>query len=212
MKWQDLLTILGNATLFESSMLLAAEDSPAETRRQLSRWVASGRLKQLRRGLYAISPPHAREGPDAFALASRLHRPSYVSLQSALAYHGVIPEAVPVLTSVTTGRPVRFRTPFGEFVYRHLHPALFWGYQELDLGPGQQAYVAFPEKALIDLFHLTSGPIRRRFLEELRFASGQLDPERLEQFAERTKKPKLVRAAALTARLLGSETRKEEAP
>lgn len=212
MKWQDLLALLGNVTVFESSMLVAGKDSPAEVRRQISRWAASGRLSQVRRGLYALAQPHARERPDPLALASRLQRPSYVSLQSALAYHGVIPEAVPVVTSVTTGRPRRFRTPFGEFMYRHVHAGLFWGYQEVDLGLGQLAYVALPEKALLDLFHLTPGSIRQRFLTELRFSSGLLDPVRLEQFARRTKKPKLIRAASLAARLLRDEAGKEAAP
>jgi hypothetical protein len=135
-----------------------------------------------------------------------------VSLQSALAYHGVIPEAVPVVTSATTGRPRRFKTPFGEFMYRHVHPGFFWGYQELELEPGQPAYVALPEKALLDLLHLTPGPIRRRFLTELRFSYGQLDPARLERFAKRTEKPKLIRAASLAARLLRDAAGKEAAP
>lgn len=211
MKWQDLLTLLGDVTLFESSMLVAGKDSPAEVRRQISRWVASGRLSRLRRGLYALARPHAQERPDPLALASRLQRPSYVSLQSALAYHGVIPEAVPIVTSVTTGRPRRFRTPFGEFVYRHVRPGLFWGYREIELGPGLQGYVALPEKALLDLLYLTPGPVRRRFLMELRFSSGQLDPARLEHFARRTKKPKLIRAASLAVRLLREEAGKEAA-
>src|SRR3990172_5493568 len=163
-KWRALLPPLGDTTLFESPMLLAGEDPPAEVRRQISRWLASGRLIQLRRGLYALAPPHARELPDTLAVAARLQRPSYVSLVSALAYHGVIPEAVPVVTSVSTGRPRKFGTPVGDFVYRHIHPTLFWGYQEVGIVPGQPIYVAFPEKALLDLFHLTPGQIGRSFL------------------------------------------------
>jgi hypothetical protein len=202
MKWQDLLTLLDGATLFESAMLLAGKDSPAEVRRQISRWVASGRLHQLRRGLYAIAPPQAREAPDVLAVASRLHRPSYVSLQSALAYHGVIPESVSVVTSVTAGRPRRFRTALGEFAYRHIHPSLFWGYRQIGHRPGEPVYVAFPEKALLDLFHLTRGNIGRRFLEELRLSPGELDPAKLEQAANKTARPRLIRAAARTVRLL----------
>jgi len=205
MKWQDLLGLLGGVTLFESFMLLAGEDSPAEVRRQISRWLASGRLIQLRRGLYALAPPHARELPDTLAVASRLRQPFYVSIESALAYHGVIPEAVPVVTSVTTGRPGKFKTPVGDFVYRHVTPSLFWGYQQVELCPGQQAYVAFPEKGLLDLFHFTSGRIGRSFVDELRLAPGQMDPGRLEQFARRTAKPKLTRAASLTLRRLRDE-------
>lgn len=212
MKWPELLALLGNAILFESSMLMAGKDSPAEVRRQISRWVASGRLCQLRRGLYALAQPHARERPDPIALASRLQRPSYVSLQSALSYHGVIPEDVPVITSVTTGRPRRYTTPFGEFAYRHVHPGLFWGYQEVEIGPGQPAYVGLPEKALLDLLHLTPGPIRERFLTELRFSPGHIDAVRLEQFAKRTKRSKLIRAATLAVRLLSDEAGREAPP
>src|SRR3989442_3627952 len=200
MKLQDLLTLLDGATLFESAMLLAGKDSPAEVRRQISRWVASGRLHQLRRGLYALAPPHAREAPDALVVASRLHRPSYVSLQSALAYHGVIPEAVPVVTSVTTGRPRRFRTFLGEFVYRHVHPSLFWGYRQIGHRPGEPIYVPSSEKALLDLFHLTRGKIGQRLLEELRLSSGQLDPAKLEQAANRTASPPAPLAAARAPR------------
>jgi predicted transcriptional regulator of viral defense system len=211
MKWLDLLALLGGAALFESAMLLAGDASPAEVRRQVSRWVASGRLVQLRRGLYAIAPPHAREPPDPLVVAVRLHGPSYVSLESALAHHGVIPELVPVVTSVTTGRPRRFETPLGVFAYRHLHRDLFWGYRAVEAGRGQASYVALPEKALLDLLHFTPGTIRRPFLEELRLAPGQLDAGRLTRFAARAGKPKLIRAAALTTRLLEEERRGETA-
>src|SRR5437867_1233138 len=102
MKWQGLLELLGRRTLFDSSMLLAGEDSPPEVRRQLSRWTASRRLTQLRRGLYALAPPFARSSPNVLAIASRVRTPSYVSLQSALSHHGAIPESTPVVTSVTT--------------------------------------------------------------------------------------------------------------
>jgi hypothetical protein len=72
-------------------------------------------------------------------------------------------------------------------------------------------YIASPEKALLDLVHLTRGPIRRRFLEELRLAAGQLDPETLQRLARRTLKPKLIHAALLAARLLAAGSRKKEA-
>ena len=101
--------------------------------------------------------------------------------------------------------PRRYKTPVGEFDYRHLHPSLFWGYEEVKLGRDQPVYIAFPEKALIDLLHLTPGIVRRRFLEELRLSPGQLDAARLEQFAKRAARPKLIRAASLTVRLLNDE-------
>jgi len=208
-KWHDFLTVLEGASLFDASALLAGPDSPAEVRRQLSRWVASGRLIQLRRGLYALAPPFARASPSLLAIASRLRRPSYVSLQSALSFHGAIPESVTAVTSVTTGRPGRFETALGHFLYRCVGTHLFWGYREVDVGEGDRAFVALPEKALLDLFYLTPGPIREPFVRELRLAPDALEPRRLREFAERAAKPKLLKAATLAGRFLEQESRRE---
>jgi len=202
MKWQDLLSLLRGMTLFETSALLAGPDSPGEVRRQLSRWVASGRLIQLRRGLYAVAPPFAGEAPSPFSLASRIRVPSYVSLQSSLSYHGAIPESVPVVTSVTTNRPGRFDTPLGLFLYRHLKRELFWGYREVEVEAGQRAFVAMAEKALIDHYYLTPGDIDSSFVRELRLAPDNLDVERLRSFVSRAAKPRLVRAVDVTIRVL----------
>jgi hypothetical protein len=207
MRWPDLLRLVAGRTLFEAAALLAGDDSPAEVRRQLSRWTATGKLIQLRRGLYAVAPPFSHAAPDPFLLASLLRKPSYVSLQSALQYHGVIPESVPSVTSVTTGRPGTFRTAFGTFHYRHILPGLFWGYQDVERSDGDRACVAFTEKALLDLYHLTPGPVRSPFIRELRLAPEHVDSRRLEELAVRTARPRLVRAAALTARVLEGEKR-----
>ncbi len=209
MKWANFLHLLHGMTLFEASALLAGPDPPGEVRRQLSRWVASGRLIQLRRGLYALAPPYAGPAPNRLALASRIRVPSYVSLQSALSYHGIIPESVPVVTSVTTNRPGRFDTPLGSFLYRHVKRDLFWGYREVDVDAGQKAFIAIPEKALLDHFYLTPGIIDSSFVRELRLAPEQLDFERLRTFATRAAKPRLARAAALTIRILEEEKREE---
>ncbi len=82
MKWRSLLALVGDQAMFESAQLLSGSDSPAEIRRQLSRWSATGRLIQLRRGLYSLAPPFAKQVPHPFAVAARLVRPSYVSLES----------------------------------------------------------------------------------------------------------------------------------
>ena len=202
MKWQNLLHLLGGMTLFEASALLAGSDSPGEVRRQLSRWAASGRLIQLRRGLYVVAPPFAGEAPNLLTVASRIRVPSYLSLQSALSYHGVIPESVPVVTSVTTSRPGQFDTPVGLFSYRHLKRDLFWGYREVDLEAGQKAFVATAEKALLDLYYLTAGVLDSSFVRELRLAPDSLDVECLRSFAARAAKPRLTRAVDLTIRIL----------
>ena len=143
--------------MFETGFLLAGEVDPADVRRQLSRWAKGGRLLQLRRGLYALAPPYRKVVPHPFLVANRLVRGSYVSLQSALAYHGLIPEHVPVTTSMTTGRPQRRENPLGSFEYHHVRMELLTGYRLERLGDGQEALVATPAKALADLVGLVPG-------------------------------------------------------
>ena len=193
MKFASLLAIVENRPFFETGFLLAGDVDPKEIRRQLSRWVTSGRLIQLRRGLYALAPPYLQTEPHPFHVANLLVRGSYVSLQSALAYHGLILEHVPVTTSVTSGRPQHRENPFGSFEYHHCAPERLGGYQMEDLGGGQEALVATPEKALTDLIHLTPGADSEAWLRELRLTGlEKFGPDLLEKAAGQ--KPKIRRA------------------
>jgi predicted transcriptional regulator of viral defense system len=168
MNFRTLLELVGDEPLFETGFLLAGDVDPADVRRQLSRWVRAGRLHQLRRGLYALAPPYRKREPHPFLVANRLVRGSYVSLQSALSFHGLIPEHVPATTSVTLGRPQRRENPLGSFAYHHLQPERLTGFHLHDLGDGQEALVALPAKALADVVHLVPGADSRAYLAELR--------------------------------------------
>jgi hypothetical protein len=139
-------------------------------------------------------------------IANRLAPASYVSLQSALAFEGLIPESVPVTTSVTTDRPHRWETPLGVFDFRRLQTGLFCGYRRVDLGDGQAAWVAQPEKALLDLVYLEPGAGSPAYLRELRLPRlERLDLSGLAGLAARNGKPKLARAAAWIAALAQGE-------
>jgi len=102
MEFSELVKIVGNEPVFETGMLLAGDDNPADIRRQLSRWKEAGKIYQLRRGLYTLASPFQKVNPHPFLVANRMVPASYVSLQSALAYYGMIPEHVPVTTCITT--------------------------------------------------------------------------------------------------------------
>ncbi len=206
MKFVDLLALASREPVFASSLLLTRDVDPADLRRQLCRWVQAGKLLQLRRGLYALAEPYRKLEPAPFLVANRLHAPSYVSLQSALAHHGLIPEHVPAVTSVTTTRPEELTTPLGRFIYRHLTPSRFFGFRELALGLGQTALVAAPEKALLDLVHLTPGGDGEGFLAELRLQNlEELDLDLLNTLAHQSGSPKLRRAARRVAALAARE-------
>jgi len=211
MEFKRLIEIVGDEPVFETGLLLAGNEEPREVRLQLSRWTKAARVYQLRRGLYALAPPFQKVKPHPFLIANRMVRGSYVSTQSALAYYGLIPEHVPVVTSVTTRRQARWDTPLGSYEFRHIKTELFRGYRMVELGDGQHAFVATPEKALIDLIYLTPGGDSPDYLRELRLQNlDRLDLDRLEREASLANKAKLRRAAGFVADLARSEAEEYE--
>jgi len=198
MKWREVLTIARNRPVFPSSFLLAGRGSAAAVRRQLDRWVKSGRLLRLRRGVYGVALPYRAEAPHPFLVANHLRRPSYVSLQSALSHYGMIPEFVPVTTSITTGRPEELDTPLGRFLFRHVKKTAFFGYTQTEISRGQPVFLASPEKALLDLLYLTPGSDSPAYLNELRFEpTDRFEWDILRKQAERIGSRKLKRAVDL---------------
>ena len=197
MKFSELLDTVRELPVFRASLLLAGDRDPADVRRQLVRWKAAGKVVQLRRGVYVLATPWRQVEAHPFVLANELQRPSYVSLESALSFYGLIPEAVPVTTSVTTGRPGTFDTPLGRFRYRHLRSEAFFGYRRMAVLRGQEARVAEAEKALLDLIYLTAEGDSVEYLEELRLEGLEaLQSEALRELARRWNRPKLDRAVA----------------
>ncbi|MEJ2265296.1 MAG: hypothetical protein P8X95_17770 [Anaerolineales bacterium] len=206
MEFSHLLEIVRDEPVFETGLLLAGDVDPSGIRRQLSRWKDAGKIYQLRRGLYALAPPFQKVAPHPYLVANRMVSASYVGLQSALAYYGMIPEHVPVTTSVTTARPGRWDTPMGSYDYRHIQVPFFDGYRLVDLSEGQRAFIAIPEKALLDLVYLEPGADSSDYLRELRLENlDQLDWGVFERLANLLDKPKLARAGAEIRQLADEE-------
>ena len=211
MKFEEAVDIVSEEPLFETGLLLAGDVDPADLRRQLSRWTRSGRIHQLRRGLYVLAPPWRKQHPHPFLVANRLSPGSYVSGLSALAHAGAIPEYVPETTSVTAGRPRLRSTPLGRFSFRHMKNDLMFGYRHIDLGHGQSAFVAEPEKAVLDMVHLHAGGDGRSYLGELRLNFDTLHLERLETLATIAAIPKLARTARVLREIAGDTPEYEAA-
>lgn len=203
MELERLVEITQNEPVFETGLLLAGDVDPNHIRRQLTRWTNAGRIIQLRRGLYALAPPYRKVKPHPFNVANRMVPGSYVSCQSALAYHNLIPEYVPSVVSVCSSRPRTWDTPLGTFIFRHVQRKYFFGYVLRELSDNQQAVVAAPEKALLDLIYLTPGGDSEGYIQSLRLQNlDQVDETRLERFVEGFRKPKLERAAEILLRLV----------
>ena len=207
MTWHELLQMVVDEPVFRTGFLAAGGESLPALRLQLSRWVKAGKLIQPARGLYTLAEPYRKVCPHPFVLANAMKKGSYVSLQSALAHYAMIPEHVPTVTSVTTQRPQRIETPLGAFAFRRITKNWFGGYRQVDLGNRQQAFVATPEKALLDLVYLTAGSDDPDFLAELRLQNpDRLDLDTLARLAEAADSPKLRRAAARIAEWVTEET------
>ncbi|HIJ53756.1 MAG TPA: hypothetical protein HPP66_11465 [Planctomycetes bacterium] len=210
MKWEELLQKVADEPVFRTGFLAASSESVPALRLQLSRWVKIGRLVQLKKGLYVLAEPYRKVTSHPFVLANAIKKPSYVSLHSALGHFGMIPEHVPTVTSVTTQRPERAETSLGKFVFRHIKKDWFFGYQPVELVLGQRAFVAAPEKALLDLVYLTPGADDYDFLAELRLQNLEnLDIDTLRGLAGMSNSTKLRRAANIITKLVEQETGEE---
>jgi len=196
MKFEQLLKLLNGETIFQSSLLLAGGVSASTVYKQITRWVSSGKLIQLRRGIYVIAKPYREKQPHLFLIANKLKKASYISLQSALEYYGIIPEYVPVITSITTGRTEKITSKLGRFQFRHLKKELFWGYQELEISRDTRVFIALPEKSLLDLVYLIPQADSMEYLEELRLQNtDKINKDTLMNYAKKYGTPKLRRAA-----------------
>lgn len=112
---------------------------------ELSRLVAGGMLTRIAKGLYLnpYNPPTQEE------LAMILSSPAYVSMESALARHGILSQSPFTVTLVTTGSTGTMNAMDTRFEYHHLQSAWFVGYRR------RETYdMAEPEKALCDLVYL----------------------------------------------------------
>ena len=194
MDFDDLLTLIQDDPVFESSLLFAGDVDPKAMRVQLSRWVKSGKIIQLRRGLYTLAPPWQKNKAHPFLIANRLQKASYVSLQSALSYYNLIPELVQAVTSISTGRSEQLSTPLGDFSFRHIKTELFFAYQVIKLS-NQLVFIAEAEKAILDLVYLQAGGDDLTFLEALRLQNlNRFNLIKLQDFAQRFNSPKMTRA------------------
>jgi predicted transcriptional regulator of viral defense system len=196
MEFHDLLFQVGDLPIFSSALLQAGDVDRANLQKQLSRWTAAGKIHQLRRGLYTLAEPYRQKDPHPFLIANRLIAPSYVSLQSALAYYDLIPEAVPQVLSITSKlRSKVIETSLGSFRYHNIQSPLFSGFSLVQVSIDQSAYLARPEKALFDLIYLTKQSHTPEYLDSLRLQNlDQLDMDWMKKTAREFGLKKLVRA------------------
>ena len=194
MKFDELLGLVQGLPHFDLATLVQLTDERRQALiTQLHRFARAGKVVPLRRGMYVLAAPYRQVPAQPAELANAIQRPSYLSERWALSYHGVIPEGVSVLTSVTTRTTRRYQNPLGDFSYRTVKQDLFYGYGPVHLA-GRKVLIATPEKALIDHWHLEPGEWTAQRMHEMRLDCAVLQADQLESMISRTGKPRLMRA------------------
>jgi len=149
---------------------------PGFDRNNLTRWTKKGYLIRLRQGYFAFS--EYKHKPDyALYFANRIYRPSYISLHTALAFYGMIPEAVVQITSITSLKTASFTNYFGEYSYNNIKENLMFGYDLKPIADNRTIQFAAPEKALLDLLYLYPFYDNEQELEELRLDEDYLQED-----------------------------------
>ena len=198
--------------IFDYQILTDALKDLSAPRDKTTLLIREGIVIRVKKGLYVFGDNYRRYPYSKELLANLVYGPSYVSLDYALAYHGLIPERVEALTSATPSRSRRFSTPVGLFIYRQV-PARAYeiGMVRVEGEHGQAFLIASPEKALADKIvsvrgaHIASIGEMGRFLEEdLRIDTGairSLSAEKIDEFAGRYRSLRLRRLSGYLRRL-----------
>jgi hypothetical protein len=200
---------------FDYQTLLDMIKGYAQPRMKISSLLARGIIIRVKKGLYILGESQRRRPYCRELLANLIYGPSYVSLEYALQYHGLTPERVETVTSVTCGRSRSFDTPVGAFSYRMIPLEAFrTGMDRVELDGGRSFLIAIPEKALADRVVADRGAgitsqkeLHEYLLTNLRIdpaALRGLDPARLAEIARHYRSRRVKLLADLVGRLLKS--------
>ena len=142
--------------------LLTGHSNPNTLYKLAKRLVESQVIAPLSPGRFAVTDSIVNE----FEQANFIYQPSYISLQSALSFYGIISQFPYSVTSITTSKTKVMSIADKEYIFRHIDSQLFWGYEKKD-----NFLIATPEKALLDSLYFTLKGIISLEFDELDLSS-----------------------------------------
>ena len=162
MKFFDFEQKMANYPVFSARELKTILFDEKNILVQVAFWLKKGYIKKVKKGLYVLTS--AIDRIDPVVLADRIYSPSYLSLEYALNYYGIIPDIPGTYTSVSTRKTENFSNKFGNYSYQKIKKELFTGYEIIQ--DGVLSYgIASPEKALFDYLYLN----KNKFVAEFNF-------------------------------------------
>lgn len=161
---------------------------PGFDKNNLTRWVKQNLLVKLRNSWYSF-PDYIKVPNIQHFVSNKIYSPSYVSLHSALAFYGIIPEAIVQTTAVSSLKKASFENSFGSFSYQQILPELMFGYEQKTFLNKHSLFFATSEKAILDLLYLYPQYNSEQEIIELRFdeefMQEDLNVERLNEYTEK---------------------------
>lgn len=174
------LTDLSNIP-FRLSVLESIFPDIAELSWKAKRLERNGDIVRLKRGLFVVEEKISGKTINDFLLANHIYGPSYVSMETALRFYGLIPENVYTTKSITTGTSKLFTNSLGTFQYIHC-PDAYFSIGIISSTDGSANYlIATPEKALCDLINFTpklnlryASEVKRWLEDDVRFDMDEI--------------------------------------
>jgi predicted transcriptional regulator of viral defense system len=155
---------------------------PKLDKRRLTEWSKKGYIENVKRGFYRFTDQPLNQGTIYF-IANKIYKPSYISLESALAVYQIIPEVVFSVTSISSLNTTQLNSSVGNFRYNHLKENLFFGYELVELN-GLTIALAKPEKAILDYLYLHSNLRSIEDFEGLRWNKEVLKSFDFQRFSD----------------------------
>lgn len=154
----------------------------ARPRDKITRLIRSKAIIRIKKGLYVFGQEFSRGPLSRELLANLIYGPSYISLEYALSYYGMIPESVETVTSVTSGKSRIFTTPIGRFTYWSIPAAAYRiGCDLAPLDNSRSFLIASREKALADFIRHDHSPAlsKTNDFQSYLFEHHRMDPGEL---------------------------------
>lgn len=141
------------------------------------------RLKKSQAGsLYAL----ADHLPNQYSIANRLYEPSYISFDTALSFHGIIPETIYSITSATAKATREFEVEGIRYKYFRIKKQVYTGYIPIKY-KDTTILMAEPEKALADYLYFVD--LKKRTLSYERIDLRRIKRTKLNRYIKLFERP-----------------------
>ncbi len=176
-------------------------------RRRLYEWQKKKYIKKIANNYYIFADAVINDAVLKI-IANTIYQPSYIGLESALSYYGLIPEAVFQINSITAKKTKRFETDTAQFTYRNIHRRFFWGYN-LKRETNHAFFISDLEKTILDYLYLNPHLNDTAALEELRINKkhfqSRVNRRRLKKYLNIFSNSRLNKSTAELMRVLNAE-------